>query len=247
MVRSTSEDVITGELVQALRVLNPRWWLADFLNRALGTPRFRRQYYRRLRITPWVNAERYPREFLAYDEGSTQVDCAITWDNPATTIFIEAKYGADLSTSTANSDRDHRFPTDQLLRNIRVGLYQCGYFHQEKLFDSPPRDFAVILLSPERGNPLVKAYRDEQRLRDAIPHSKQLMRLPNRPFVGELGYADVVAILETNRRFFTRAERAVIEHLTAYLDFKKGTRRRWSGWHPVDPNAGPLDWSGNPP
>lgn len=78
IVRPTSEDVITGELAQALRILNPRWWLLDILNEALGAPRFRRQVYRRFRIEPWVNQPRYPRELLPYDEGSTQVDAVFT-------------------------------------------------------------------------------------------------------------------------------------------------------------------------
>jgi hypothetical protein len=55
IVRPTSEDVITGHLFQALRCLNPRWWLPDLLNAALGTPRFRRQVYRRLKIDLWQN------------------------------------------------------------------------------------------------------------------------------------------------------------------------------------------------
>lgn len=242
MVRSSSEDVITGHLVHALRTLHPRWWLADFLNRALGVPRFSRQYYRQLRIEPWVNCERYPRQLLPYDEGSTQVDCAISWANPPTTVFVEAKYGSDLSSNTANSNGPRRFPTDQLLRNIRVGLHQCGYFKQEQLFESAPRDFIVILLSPEAGHPLVKTYRDQENLHRAIPHSDRLIGLPKQPFVGELGYADIAGILQANQRFFTRAERAVIDQLTTYLDFKNTHRRRNPIWE--RPERGPSGLNG---
>ena len=32
IVRPTSEDVITGHMAQAFRVLNPRWFLPDILN-----------------------------------------------------------------------------------------------------------------------------------------------------------------------------------------------------------------------
>ena len=49
IVRSTSEDVVTGQLFGTLRVLNPRWWLPDILNQALGAERFRRQVFRDLR------------------------------------------------------------------------------------------------------------------------------------------------------------------------------------------------------
>ena len=41
IVRPTSEDVVTGHLFGILKVLNPRWWLPDFLNRGLGAERFR--------------------------------------------------------------------------------------------------------------------------------------------------------------------------------------------------------------
>jgi len=38
IVRPTSEDVITGHVFQTLGIINPRWWLADMLNLALGAP-----------------------------------------------------------------------------------------------------------------------------------------------------------------------------------------------------------------
>jgi hypothetical protein len=221
IVRSTSEDVVTGHIVQTFRIINPRWWLPDFLNQALGTARFERQFYRRLRIEPWCNQSRYPRELLPYDEGSTQVDTLISWDNPPTTIFIESKYGSDLAASTANGDGDHGYPTDQLIRNIRVGLYACGYFRDNALFESTPRDFAVILLSPAKGHALVKRYRDESRLRRAIPHSDRLVGLPQRPFIGEIDYAGITSILRRQAKFFNRSERTAAETLVTYLNFKR--------------------------
>jgi hypothetical protein len=59
IVRPTSEDVVTGNLFQVLKILNPRWWLPDFLNEALGVPAFGRQVFRSLRIEPWVNKPIY--------------------------------------------------------------------------------------------------------------------------------------------------------------------------------------------
>lgn len=82
IIRPTSEDVITGHLFQALKILNPRWWLPDLLNEALGVTCFRRQVYRALKIELWQNRPCYPRELLPWDEGSTQVDASITWENP---------------------------------------------------------------------------------------------------------------------------------------------------------------------
>jgi hypothetical protein len=222
VVRPTAEDVITGHVVRTLRTLNPRWWLPDLLNRALAANRFGQQCYRRLRIDPWVNQARYPRDLLPYDEGSTQVDCVITWENPPTTAFVEAKYGSDLSAGVANGDQSRGHPTDQLIRNIRVGLYACGYFRGNALFDSRPRDFVCILFVPVKGHPLVRRYRDEERLRAGIPYSHRLTGLPRLPFVGEADYADVAGVLRRRSRFLTRAERHLAEELATYLDFKRG-------------------------
>lgn len=103
IVRPTSEDVVTGHIFQILGVLNPRWWLPDLLNEALGVTCFRRQVYRRLQIELWQNKPSYPRELLPWDEGSTQVDTTITWENPPTTVYIEMKYGSELSSVTAQN------------------------------------------------------------------------------------------------------------------------------------------------
>ncbi len=43
--------------------------------------------------------------------------------------------------------------------DIRVGLHECGYYRTNALFDSEPRNFAVILLAPETGVPLARVYR----------------------------------------------------------------------------------------
>lgn len=221
IVRSSSEDVVTDHIVMTLRLLNPRWWLPDLLNQALGARRFDRQFYQRLRIEPWCNQTKYPRTLLPYDEGSTQVDTVIAWANPPTTIFVEAKYGSDLSATTANGEGSHGFPTDQLIRNIRVGLHVCGYFRDNALFETRPRDFVAILLSPVKGHPLVRRYRDESRLRAAIPHSDRLIGLPRPPFIGELDYADITTILRRQRMFLTRPERTAAEMLVTYLEFKR--------------------------
>jgi len=221
IVRPTSEDVITGHLVQVLRALNPHWWLADLLNQALGAPRFERQVYRRLRIDPWQNKPPFPRELLPWEEGSTQVDTTITWENPGSTIFIEAKYGSGLTPRTANDNGQHGFPSDQLVRTTRVGLLECGYFHLGEMFHSRPRDFACLLLSPRKGHPLVALYRDPERLRASIPHNDRLVGLPRAPFVGELSYGDISTVLQRQRRWFSRPEKVLLDLLIDYLALKR--------------------------
>ena len=222
IVRPNSEDVITGHLVQALRTLNPRWWLSDLLNAAVGADRSRRQVYRRLRIEAWVNMPPYPRALLPWAEGSTQVDLVITFENPPTTVFVEAKYLSKVSATTAHGDGTHGYPADQILRNIRVGLLACGYFDEgPSLFDQPRRDFLQVLLAPRKGHPLIDRYRDPGGIRSSVPHPDRLVALPRAPFVGELAYGDITKILARNARFLTRAERRVSEDLTAYLEFKQ--------------------------
>ncbi len=220
IIRPTSEDVITGHLANGLRALNPRWWLPDLLNCGLGARRFRQQVYRRLKIEPWMNQPRYPKELLPWDEGSTQVDLVVAWENPPTTMFIEMKYGSDISMKTAGGDSAHGYPSDQLVRNIRVGLWTCGWFEQRPMFQIPPRDFVQLFCSPTKGHWLVKRYRDPAVLLKAIPHSDRLRGLPRLPFIGELSYEDVVRLLRSGRRWYTRPEQRIADMLADYLLFK---------------------------
>jgi len=220
IIRPTSEDVITGYLAMGMRVLNPRLWLPDLLNLALGVPRFRQQVFRRLEIEPWKNYPRYPRELLPWDEGSTQVDLTLAWENPPTTVFIEMKYGSDLSMRTAGSDASHGFPSDQLIRNIRVGLWACRWFKNRPMFDLPPRDFVMVFCSPTKGHWLLRRYCRPDGVRKAIPHSDRLRGLPRAPMVGELSYEDIARVLSRAQRRYTRAEQQVAGTLADYLLFK---------------------------
>jgi hypothetical protein len=195
--------------------------LADLLNTALAAPRFRRQVCRRLRIDLWKNRPHYPRELLPWPEGSTQVDATITWENPATTVLSEVKYGSDLAATTARATAEHGYPANQLIRNLRVGLRECGYFDRGELFQLRPRDFVLVLLAPEPGHPLIAQYRDPQQLRAAIPHSHRLQRLPRWPFLGELSYRALSALLRHQWRWFTRPERSLVDLLITYLDWKR--------------------------
>jgi hypothetical protein len=228
IVRPTSEDVITGHLVQSLRAINPRWWLPDLLNAALGTRRFRSQVYRGLQVGSWVNKPPYPRELLPWAEGSTQVDIQITWENPPTTVFIEAKYGSGLSEAVSNSRGEHGYPTDQLIRNIRVGLHEAGYLDGSvSLFRRDRRDFTAILLAPRKGHELVRRYGDAERLRSFIPHGHLIDELPRGPFVGEADYVDIRNVLVAHRCWMTRPEVVLADQLVAYLDHKQATMPTW--------------------
>lgn len=220
IIRSTSEDAITGNLFHVLKVINPRWWLPQMLNRALGVRRFHQQVFRKLRIELWQNKASYPRTLLPWDEGSTQVDATIEWENPPTTVFIEAKYNSNLALKTTRDEGQSGFPSDQLIRNIRVGLIECGYFQRESLFQTAPRDFVQVLLSPCSEHELVRQYRDAGRLRNSIPFSYSIASLPREPFVGQLSYDAVVQVISAQLRWMTRPERTLATDLIEYLELK---------------------------
>lgn len=221
IVRPTSEDVVTGHLFGTLSVLNPRWWLPDLLNQALDSKRFRRQVYRKLSVQLWRGRPHYPRELLPWDEGSTEVDVSLSWENPPTTVYIEMKYGSPVSPKTSGDNGRHGYPSDQIIRNARVGLHECGYFRGRSLFPIPPRDFVLLLVSPSSNNGLVERYRAPERLLKAIPHSDRLQELPRQPFIGELGYREIRHLLQGNRERFSRPERLLIDRLSDYLALKE--------------------------
>lgn len=226
IVRPTSEDAVTDRVVSTLRALNPRWWLPDLLNAGLGTTRFRRQWFRKLRIEPWQKQPAFPRHLLEWDEGQTEVDVVITWENPATTVFIEMKYGSPLSPTTANNSGSGKYPGDQLIRNARVGLYGCGWYDEPKLFVQPKRDFALLLVTPTAGDSLVAKYQDAATLRSSIPQGERLATLPGPPFIGELSYRGLQDLLKSNRDRFVSSERVLIDLLTNYIEIKTTQMKR---------------------
>jgi hypothetical protein len=149
------------------------------------------------------------------------VDLTITWENPPTTILIEAKYLAGLSENVSGDDGRSGYPSDQLIRNIRVGLLETGYYDRGKrLFNRAERNLIVLVFSPNKGHQLVERYRNLGSLRKAIPHSEKIKNLPRSPFVGEFSFRDVVKLLRDQSRWFNRAERTVAEDLAEFLEFK---------------------------
>ncbi len=227
IVRPNSEDMVTGNLFGSLQAINPRWWLPELLNTGLKLDsnharRFRQQIYRRLRIELWQK-QRFPKALVPWVEGATEVDVTIHWENPPTTVFIEMKYGSPLSSTTTNNSGDQGFPSDQLIRNARIGLHRCGWYQEDKLFNEHPRDFVLLLLAPNTGNPLVDRYRDRDTLLKSIPNSDRLVGIPKSPFIGELSYGQVLQILERCSAFMCPTERRLVTTLQEYVDFKVST------------------------
>jgi hypothetical protein len=235
-VRPTSEDVITGAIFQVLSVIDPSLWLPELLNQGLGAKIYRKKVLRRFRIELWKNCPPYPRRLLPWDEGSTQVDVTLNWENPPTTIFIEMKYTSGLGTTTSNNSGEHGYPSDQLIRNVRVGLLECGWFRNTELIETNPRDFHVIVLSPRIGSREVQAYRTEQSIRASIPHSHLLSTYLPLPIVGEIEYGQLAQVLRQSRKFMSRAEQLLSQHLIDFLHFKAAQFREASTQRPRQRN-----------
>ena len=193
IVRPTSEDVITGHSAQAFRILNPRWFLPDILNHRPEGSAVSEASLPGAASRTLEKSARYPRELLPWDEGTTQVDLTISFENPPTTIYFEVKYLGWVVTQYVSNG-----PSNQLIRNIRVGLLECGWFSKGDLVAVPPRDFVCILLSPSKGNELVRYYQNPENVMAAIPHNDKLVGLPKTPFVGELTYGELDPRAETS-------------------------------------------------
>jgi hypothetical protein len=220
IIRPNSEDAITGNLFGVLQAIAPRYWLPHLLNAGLGLKRFRTQVYRNLRIELWQRQPQMPKHLLPWTEGSTEVDVIIKWENPATTIFLEMKYRSELSETTTHNVGSTGYPSDQLIRNIRVGLYQCGWYVEPRLFEIPKRDFVVLLVSPQPQIDLVERYRDPRELRKSIPYGELLTELPKGPFVGQLSYQQILDVLHGQSIRMNWNERKMIAATAAYLKFK---------------------------
>ncbi len=235
IVRPNAEDVVTGNVMTVLRVLQSRWWLPDLLNTALGATRFDRQVFPRLAIDLWKNRPKFPRELLTWDEGSSQIDTSIVWEWRPTLAYWEWKYTSPLSPHTSNSDPHGRYPSDQLIRNIRNGLLEAGWYDRGGLFLPQPRDFVQLVVAPHRGEPLVAKYRDPDKLLASIPFAEKLKGLPRLPFVGELSFRDIIDVLKRQRRFFTAPERKLIDLTAAYLEYKTASMGRTAQADPTQP------------
>ena len=86
------------------------------------------------------------------------------------------------------------------------------------------------------GNPLVREYRQPERLRAAIPQGDRLSNLPPGPFIGELSYNGIIEMLKDQRKWMTKVERSLVDDLTEYLRFKVRQLRSTNGQNTDDPN-----------
>lgn len=215
IVRSTSEDVMTGNVFGTLRHIRPHLWLGPLLNLALGTRKFRQVWYKKLSIRLWERQDRFPQELLDFREGRTEPDVIIEWENPPTTVWIEAKLHAPLAEGTSNHPANN-----QVIRGIRTLLAATGQLQPHRLFRTPLRRAIWLALLSYKPEPLVDRYRDPVEVFRALPYPDRLASLPQRVEVGTIAWRDVAKTLQSCGRLASRHERMVADELVEYLCFK---------------------------
>ena len=101
IVRPTSEDVIVGNVFGTLKHILPHLWLNPLLNKAIdgdfNSKRFRQVWFKNFSLRFWERQAAIPYEILGFKEGRTEPDIIIEWENPATTIWIEAKWNSPMA------------------------------------------------------------------------------------------------------------------------------------------------------
>ena len=226
IVRSTSEDVFFGNVMGTLKNLTAPFWLNDFLNLSLGRTLYRQDSFEELTFRFWDTPVQYPAYLLPFPENPTEVDLTIEFANPDHTIFVEGKYTSPFARWTTRS-RGSGWFNNQVIRNTRVGLWLCGYFRdQPTLFPVRRRRFLFIAVTATKPNPLLHRYRYWPNILADIPNSDRLERPDLFPFVGEITYEDIQAVLRRNQGRFSAPERRFIDDLDNYISLKMGSYGR---------------------
>jgi hypothetical protein len=215
IVRTTSEDVLTGEVFGQLRHVRPHLWLSPLLNLGLETQTYRKAWFKGLSIRLWERQERFPPELLGFKEGRSEPDIIIEFDNPATTIFIEAKYTSPLAEGTTHSDDN-----DQVLRGIRTLLAATGHISTNKLFTVPKRKPIWLALLAYKPEALVDRYRDREVLGQCLEGIVNKTDLPGSAFVGTVTWQEIAEVLSTRKNQMTASERSISQGLGEYIKHK---------------------------
>jgi hypothetical protein len=221
IVRTTSEDVLTGEVFGGLQHIRPHLWLGPLLNLGIGDMGRHPVWYKDLSIRVWQRQERFPPELLEFREGQSEPDVVIEWENPPTTVFIEAKYTSPLASSTTYSDQN-----DQVLRGIRTLLAATGHVRAHSLFGRSSRRPIWLALLTYKPEALVDRYRDTPSLADHLNGIVDPRDLPARPFVGTITWADIVHVLADQSARMEPAELSVQRSLARYVDHKLALPRQ---------------------
>jgi hypothetical protein len=99
-------------------------------------------------------------------------------------------------------------------------LLETGWYQRDELFESPPRDFCILLVSMNKQDVLADRYRDLDHVSASISTQNRLKGLPQAPFVGQIDYQSIRTILLRNLNEFNRAEQHLVHQLSDYFHLK---------------------------
>jgi hypothetical protein len=220
IVRATSEDVVVGNVFGALKHIRPHLWLNGLLNKALGGDSFRQVWFKRFSLRLWERQARYPPELLDFREGRTEPDVVIEWENPPTTVWIEAKWRSRFATKT-NQAPDN----DQVIRGIRTLLADTGHVQPRRLFDQPERRPLWVALLSHRHDPVLERVRTQCDAGVWRSDIAGACHLPCSRFVGTLTWADLRGLLKCQARHGFMREAAMMGGVVQYLGLKLASTR----------------------
>lgn len=209
IVRPTSEDVVVGNVFGVLRHLRPHLWLNALLNRSLNTDESRQVWFKGLSLRFWERQQRLPEELLGFKEGRTEPDIIIEWDNPPTTVWIEAKWLSPFAKSTSRC-KDN----GQIQRGIRTLMASTGHLASPGQLFSPPKRRAIWI-------GLVVADSDSTMTQFAESNGAALTggQAPCIS-VGMLFWSDIVWILRSTMASMGPTEISLATSMVDYLEHK---------------------------
>jgi hypothetical protein len=148
----------------------------------------------------------------------------VEWENPPTTLWIEAKYLSGLAEGTTHSEQN-----DQVIRGIRTLLGTTGNIQTNCLFELPRRVPIWLALLNAKPDRLVEHYRDRRKLTKGLKGITSTKSLPGGPFVGTITWLDIAKVLEARTTRMTATEKSVSKAICEYIRFKAsivtGSRR----------------------
>lgn len=181
MRSENSEDVLTWNVLRALRRAKPSLWLPVLAKSAFGLWGGFASDDATIELWQALDPPASLRRFQK-DEGPTEVDVMIETDSFVWTI--EAKYRSDISLRTTNNEQH-----DQVLRNLDVGSHYAGV---RKFY------FSLLVLDRDRagegGARLTKYAQSRAAIREALPH--RVDGLENLASIGLLDWSDMLSALD---------------------------------------------------
>lgn len=211
IVRPTSEDVVTGNVFGMLQYVRPHLWLNQMLNEALSTNEFRQVWFKDFSLRLWERQPRYPPELLDFKEGHPEPDVVIEWENPPTTVWIEAKWRSPIARSSSNAEDN-----DQVTRDLRALMYYAGHVTTGRLIDPPVRRPILVTLFAESTG--IERTPPVMGFRSAFPHRQSP--------VAVYTWRQLKDSLVTEQASMDSAEASIAKRAGSYLAYKLANRHR---------------------